>query len=368
LIKVLPASDKKTFREFLHFPFKLYDKNSSWVPPLIKDIRDKFSLKNPFLHHGEVMPFIAKRNGETVGRVTAIHNQAHVDFHGEKTGFFGFFDCINENDVAKTLMGRVVEWVKDKGMTEIRGPMNFSSNEEWGLLIHGFDDPPMVMMPYQFPYYRKLYEHCGLEKARDLYAYIADVPEILPEKVYRVAEIAKKRGIRARPVNTRKFNDEMKIFMNIYNSALEKNWGFIPMTEEEIDHASRQLKPIIVPELTLIAEHNDEPVGFMMFLPDYNYVLKKMKGRLYPFGIFKALLHSRNIRDARLLLLGVKQGFRRRGIDSLLFIEGLKGLKKKGFRRMEFSWILEDNYPVQRIIETMKGRLYKKYRVYECSI
>ena len=368
MIEIFPADNSQSFKEFINLPFKLYNGHPFWVPPLIKDVKGQFSSKNPFFNHAEVMPFIAKLNGETVGRVTAIHNQAHVDFHCEKTGFFGFFDCINDDDVAKALVDQVKGWVKSKGMNIIRGPMNFSSNEEWGMLIDGFDDPPMVMMPYQFPYYRELFEHCGLEKARDLYAYTADVPEILPEKVYRVAEIAKKRGIRVRPVNTRKFNDEMKIFINIYNSAWEKNWGFMPMTEEEIEHAARQLKPIVVPDLTLIAEHNGEPVGFMMFLPDYNYVLKKMKGRLFPFGIFKALLHSRNIRDARLLLFGIKQGFRKRGIDSLLFIEGLKGLKKKGFRRMEFSWILEDNYPVQRIIETMQGKIYKKYRVFECSI
>lgn len=368
MIEVLPADDKKTFREFLNFPFTLYDKNSCWVSPLLKDIKELFSPENPFFIHAEVQPFIARKNGKTAGRITAIYNQAHIDFHGEKSGFFGFFDCIDDSAVAAALSEKVKQWAGEKGMCLLRGPMNFSSNEEWGVLIEGFESPSMVMMPYNYPYYQKLYDECGFAKAKDLFAYIADVPDTFPEKVYRVARIAEKRGIKVRPMNIKSFSGEMRIFKSIYNSAWEKNWGFMPMTDEEIEHTAGQLKPIIVPELTLIAECGEEPVGFMMFLPDFNYVLKKIDGRLLPFGIFRALWHSRNISDARLLLFGIKTGYRRRGVDSLLFMEGLKGLKKKGFKRMEFSWVLEDNYPVQRIIETMNGELYKKYRVYETKI
>jgi len=160
----------------------------------------------------------------------------------------------------------------------------------------------------------------------------------------------------------------MYTFKDIYNSAWEKNWGFMPLSDEEIEYTARKLKTLIIPELTLIGEYKDEPVGFMMFLPDFNYVLKKLNGRLFPLGIFKALWYSRNVKDVRLLLLGIKEGFRKRGVDSLLFIEGLKGLRNKKYKRVEFSWILEDNYPVQRIIEAVGGKIYKKYRVYECKI
>ncbi len=368
MIEVLPADDKRTFKKFLNFPFKLYAKNSHWVPPLLKGIKEQFSPQNPFFKHAEVRPFIANINGETVGRITAIYNQAYIDFHREQAGFFGFFDCIDEIEVARALIERVKQWLGEKGMSLLRGPMNFTSNEEWGLLIEGFDEAPMIMMPYNSPYYQKLLEKNGLIKAKDLFAYIAEVPETLPGKVYRVERIAEKQGIKVRPINLKSFQQEMRIFKDIYNSAWEKNWGFMPLTDDEIEHTAKKLKTIIIPELVLIAEFNNNPVGFIMFLPDVNHVLKKLNGRLFPFGILKALWHSKNIKDARLLLLGIKEGFRRRGVDSLLFIEGLKGLKKKGYKRMEFSWILEDNYAVQRIIETMQGKLYKKYRVYECKI
>lgn len=368
MIEVLPADNKKTFKEFLRLPFKLYAKNPLWVPPLLRDIKEQFSAQNPFFKHAEVAPFIAKLNGDTVGRIAAIYNEAHINFYGEKAGFFGFFDCLDENAVAQALLEKVKVWLGEKGMSLLRGPMNFSSNEEWGLLIEGFDKPPMIMMPYNFPYYQKLFERCGFMKAKDLFAYIIDAPEILSEKVFRVARVAEKHGINVRSINTKSFEKEMSVFKSIYNSAWEKNWGFVPMTDEEIEYMAKKLKPIIIPELVLIAECKGEAAGFIMLLPDFNYVLKGLNGRLFPFGMFKALWYSRKIKNLRLLLLGIKEGYRRRGVDALLFIEGLKGIRKHGYRRIEFSWVLEDNYPVQRIIEMFDGRLYKKYRVYETKI
>lgn len=352
----------------MNFPFRLYSGEPLWVPPLKNDIKEHFSDRNPFFRHAEVMPFIARLDKETVGRIAAVYNRIHVDSHNEKAGFFGYFDCINENAVAGLLIEKVKKWLSEKGMTILRGPMNFSVHEECGLLIEGFDEPPMVMMPYNFAYYQKLLERSGLSKAKDLFAYVSDVMATLPEKVYRVADIARKQGIKIRPINLKSFDEEMKIFKRIYDSAWEKNWGHLPMTDEEIKHMAGKLKPIIVPELVLIAEYGSDPVGFMMLLPDLNYVLRKLNGRLFPFGIFKALWHSKEIQDVRMLLLGIREGFRRRGIDSLLFIEGLRTLHKKGYKRIEFSWVLEDNYPVRRIIENTDGRLYKKYRIYETRI
>lgn len=368
MIEVSHANDKKTFKEFLSFPFQLHSKDPFWVPPLVSDIKEQFSSKNPFFKHAEVAPFIAKVKGKTAGRITAIYNEAHINFYSEKAGFFGFFDCIDETAVAKKLIEEVKQWLRERGVLKLRGPMNFSSNEEWGLLVEGYDSPPMLMMPYNFAYYGTLLEECGLTKAKDLFAYVIDVPEELPQKTSRVASIAEKQGIKVRPINIKSFEEEMSVFKDIYNSAWEKNWGFIPMTDEEIEHMAKKLKPLIIPELALISECNSVPVGLMMLLPDFNFVLKKLGGRLFPLGIFKALWYSRKIKDTRLLLLGIKEGFRRRGVDALLLLEGLKAVKKNGYKRIEFSWILEDNYPVQRIIETVKGRLYKKYRVYETEI
>jgi GNAT superfamily N-acetyltransferase len=250
-------------------------------------------------------------------------------------------------------------------MTIMRGPMNFSTNEECGFLIEGFHNVPMLMTPHNPPYYNDMMEQYGMQKAKDLYAFIYTVKESLPEKVLRVAAIAEKRGVQVRPVDKRKFHEEMLVFKEVYNSAWKKNWGFIPLTDEEMQHLGERLKQIAVPELTLIAEDDGEPVGFMGLLPDFNYVLRHMKGRLNPFTILRALYYSRKITDLRLLLLGIKKEYRNRGVDALLFREGFKGVKSGGYKRVEFSWVLEDNIPVQRIVEMLGGRLYKKYRIYE---
>lgn len=367
-IEVTPANHGRAFREFLYFPFRIYQNNSRWVPPLLRDVKAQFSPENPFFRHAEVMPFIARVNGKTVGRITATYNEAHVNFSKEEAGFFGFFDCIDDPDVAMELIERVKVWLRERGLHLMRGPANFSSNEEWGLLVDGYDEAPMLMMPYNHPYYQGLLEGCGLVKAKDLFAYILEIPEAPPEKVLRIGRLAERQGVRVRPMNIDSFKKEMSIFKEVYNSAWERNWGFIPMTEDEIEYMARRLKPLIIPELTLIAECEGEPVGFMMLLPDFNYVLKRLNGRLFPFGIFKIPLYARQIRDVRLLLLGIKEGFRRRGVDALLLIEGLKGVKRKGYRRVEFSWVLEDNYPVRRLIENASARLYKRYRIYETNL
>jgi len=328
-------------------------------------MREQFSIKNPFFQHAEVEYFLARKSEKTLGRVVSIINRRHIDFHNERAGFFGFFESVNDQEVSRCLLDAVRDALKAKGMTIMRGPMNFSTNEECGFLIEGFHNVPMLMTPHNPPYYNDMMEQYGMQKAKDLYAFIYTVKESLPEKVLRVAAIAEKRGVQVRPVDKRKFHEEMLVFKEVYNSAWKKNWGFIPLTDEEMQHLGERLKQIAVPELTLIAEDDGEPVGFMGLLPDFNYVLRHMKGRLNPVSILKALYYSRKITDLRLLLLGIKKEYRNRGVDALLFREGFKGVKSGGYKRVEFSWVLEDNIPVQRIVEMLGGRLYKKYRIYE---
>jgi len=328
-------------------------------------MREQFSIKNPFFQHAEVEYFLARKSEKTLGRVVSIINRRHIDFHNERAGFFGFFESVNDQEVSRCLLDAVRDALKAKGMTIMRGPMNFSTNEECGFLIEGFHNVPMLMTPHNPPYYNNMMEQYGMQKAKDLYAFIYTVKESLPEKVLRVAAIAEKRGVQVRPVDKRKFHEEMLVFKEVYNSAWKKNWGFIPLTDEEMQHLGERLKQIAVPELTLIAEDDGEPVGFMGLLPDFNYVLRHMKGRLNPVSILKALYYSRKITDLRLLLLGIKKEYRNRGVDALLFREGFKGVKSGGYKRVEFSWVLEDNIPVQRIVEMLGGRLYKKYRIYE---
>lgn len=367
-MEILEVKTKRDLNEFIDLPYSLYKKDRYFVPALKKEIRENFSAKNPFFKNADVRYYIARDKGRTTGRIASVINHRHLKFHKDNSGFFGFFDSINDPAICKALLDRVQTDLRDKGMGIMRGPMNFSTNEECGFLIEGFEEHPMLMTPYNRPYYNDLMESYGMQKAKDLYAFIYEVKDQLPEKVLRVAVIAEKRGLSVRPVDKKRFDDEMRVFKEVYNSAWEKNWGFIPLTDEELNYLGKRLKQIARPELTLIAEDNGMPVGFMGLLPDFNYVLKHMNGRLNPVSVSKAIYYSGRIKDLRLLLLGIKKEYRNRGVDALLFREGFNGIKRGGYKRVEFSWILEDNIPVQRIVEMVGGRLYKRYRIYEKEI
>lgn len=358
----------KGINDFIEFPFRLYSGDTLFSSPLKRDLKKDFSEANPFFKHAKVRFFIVKEDGKTLGRIVSIINTRHIQYHGEKAGFFGFFECINDFEVAKLLLDTVKTELISNDMTIMRGPMNFSTNEECAFLIEGYEFPPIIMTPYNPPYYNDYMERYGMRKAKDLFAFIHDVRERLPEKVLRVAAIAEKRGITVRSVQKESFDSEMLIFKEVYNSAWDKNWGFIPLTDEEIYYLGSKLRDIVVPELVLIAEDNGVPVGFMGLLPDFNQVLRRMQGSLNPLSIVKALYYQRRITDLRLLLLGIKREYRHRGVDALLFREGFKGILKGGYKRVEFSWILEDNIPVQRLVEMIGARLYKRYRIYEMRI
>jgi hypothetical protein len=365
MIEVVEVATQKDLDDFIRFPFSLYAGDPYYVPPLIREIKKQLSAKNPFFHHAEVRYFLAYKEKKIQGRIASIINRHHNEFHHEKTGFFGFFDSVNNQETAAILLDTVAGDLATKGMKSMRGPVNFSMNEECGLLIDGFYTTPMLMTPYNPPYYHHLMECHGMTKAKDLFAYICDIPKQLPGKVLRVADIAEKSGVTVRPVEKKHFVREMKIFQKIYNAAWEKNWGFVPLTDDELLHLAENLKPIIIPEMTLVAEKKHEPVGFLGILPDYNVVLKKMRGRITPLTILKALFYRKKIKDMRLLLLGIKPHCRNRGVDALLFREGFRGSLNNGFQRVEFSWILEDNIPTQRLVDMIGGRLYKKYRIYD---
>jgi hypothetical protein len=365
MTEVIEVTSKRDLNDFISFPLTLYSHDPLYVPPLIREMQKHFSQKNPLFHHAQVRYFVAKKNGVIWGRVVSLINKRHIEFHQENTGFFGFFESVDDLETASALLDRVSVVLKKEGMDTMQGPMSFSTNEECGFLIDGFHSQPLLMTPYNPPYYIDLMEGYGLQKAKDLYAYILDIPDELPQKIHRVADIVAKTGVTVRPVDKKHFDHDMFIFKDVYNSAWEKNWGFIPMTDEELLYLSNNLKPVVVPELTLIAEKNGDPVGFMGMLPDFNVVLKHMKGKTNPLSIIKAFYYAKKIKDLRMLLLGIKNEYRNKGIDALLFREGFKGVKQGGYKRVEFSWILEDNIPVQRLIGMIGGRLYKKYRIYE---
>jgi GNAT superfamily N-acetyltransferase len=367
-LDIKEVRNRKDLERFINLPFRLYAKDPLFVPRLKRELRGQLSEKNPFFRHAEVKYFVAEHNGNCLGRIASVMNRRHLEIHNDSAGFFGFFESVDDPDVSGKLLDAASDDLKARGLKMIRGPMNFSTNEECGILIDGYNSAPMLMTPYNPPYYRRLLESYGMGKAKDLYAYIHTIREAPPEKVSRVAAICERRGIRVRPIDKNRFHQEMLTFKEIYNSAWEKNWGFIPLTDDELSHLGEQLKQIAVPDLTLIAEDRERPVGFLGLIPDFNSVLRHMNGRLTPLTVMKALYYSRRITGLRLLLFGILPEYRNRGVDALLIREGFRGIKKRGYTKVEFSWVLEDNIPVQRIIGLADGILYKTYRIYEKSL
>lgn len=397
-LRVTEATTNQERMQFVKFPWRVYKGDPYWVPPLIGDRKAMFDpKKNPSFEHMEVAFFlasafikrpdmaltpgasIASLDAEVVGTIAAIINHRHNEFHHEQVGFFGFFETINDAQVAAALLDKASAWVAERGMTSIRGPMSFSTNDECGTLIDGFDSSPMLLMTYNPPYYPELIEQAGFGKAMDLFAYFMDFGEArdlgqLPSKLGRVAEKVRKRGeIRLRQMNMKDFRGEVDRFKEIYNHAWEKNWGFIPMTDAEIEHLAQQLKQVIDPDLVWIAEVASGPeqgrvIGVSLTVPDANVVLKQMNGRVNPITILKALYYQRKIKAARVIALGVVEEWRGRGVDALLYYETARSGLAKGYQRGEGSWILENNVMMNRAIQMLGGKVYKCYRIYEKAL
>ncbi len=367
-IKIIEARTKKELHDFIKIPLFIYSNDSLYSPQLIREQIIHFSSANPFFKHAEVRFFIAYKDGKPAGRVASIINYRHIDFHKEDVGFFGFFECINDQNVSSNMLDTVCSISRKRNLKAIRGPMNFSTNEECGFLLEGFDTPPMIMTPYNPPYYNDMMESYGMKKAKDLYAFLQDIPNEIPDKVYRIAAIAEKKGIKTRIINDKKFYSDMFFFREVYNSAWQTNWGFIPLTEGELLYSSKKLKRVIVPEFTILAFDGDKPVGFLGAIPDYNLILNKMKGSLNPLSLIKAIYYSRKITSLRLLLFGISREYRNKGIDALLLRDIFKNLKGTKYKKIEYSWILEDNIPTIRIVEVSEAKLYKRFRIYEKNL
>jgi hypothetical protein len=341
----------------------------AWVPPLLIDLKSRFNPKYPFYEHGEVESYIARdpQTGEILGRVCAVVNGLHNKFHEDKVGFFGFFDCVNDPDVARALLDHAGAFLKSRGLDTIRGPMNFSVNDEIGMLIEGFDTPPVIMMTHNPPYYNTLMEQCGMVKAKDVVAYQMFQGQ-LSERVIRVAEALEKRlPLHIRPFNKHDFWGEVDRILSIYNAAWEKNWGFVPMTDKELKLMAQTLKLVYDPNLVYFAETAEgKPVGFSLALPDVHVLFKQIKnGRLFPTGIFKLLFGLKKIHRARVLLMGVHPDYRFRGIDTVFYYRTYKAGTEAGYNWAEFSWVLEDNEPMNAAALSMGSTPYKKWRIWE---
>lgn len=365
-VEVEPVRGRRALRQFLMLPWRIQGGDPAWVPPLLADQRALLDRrKHPFHEHAEVEYFLAWRNGEVVGRIAAGVNHRHNEFHGERAGFFGFLEFVDDPAVSAALLGAAESWVAGRGLEVCRGPMNFSSNEEWGLLIDGFERPPTIMMTHNPRYYARHLEACGYTKARDLIAYLLDDPALPARLAGAMEKLSRRGGVTIRTLDMRRFDSEVDAIKSIYNEAWERNWGFIPMTDAEFGYMARQLKPVVDPRFCLIAEVRGEPVAFILALPDFNIAIRHANGRLFPFGLLKILWHRREIDQLRVITLGVKPGYRRLGIDTLMCARVWIDAAAAGYRRAECSWILEDNLDMRRPIERMGGRAYKTYRIYE---
>lgn len=357
-------------RKFIDFPYRHYRSDPLWVPPLRRDVATLVSrTDNPFFEHAEVAYLLAERPaGTIVGRIAAIRNDAHGRAQPEEAsvGFFGLFESVDDQAVADALFAAAGAWLRARGLTVMRGPTNFSTNDDCGLLVDGFGTPPVVMMPHNPPYYARLVEQAGFVKVMDLLAYEGGqdtVPARLTQAAPRLAERYK---ITLRPLDPKRFWSDVEQVKRLYNQAWEKNWGFIPMTDAEMNHLARQLKPVVVPDLVVFASIGERAIGFAIAVPDFNVALRgNRSGRLWPLGIFRILWNQRKIRRTRVVTLGVLPEDRHTGADALMYEWLWRHAHALGYPWAESSWILETNTAMRNALERMGFAVYKTYRLYD---
>ena len=367
---VRPISSKHDTIAFIRFLWKVYRNYPAWVPPLMMDRKKLMDqAKNPFYKHSDAEFYLAERDGAVVGRIAAIINHNHNKEHSENIGFFGFFECINDQMVANALFDTAKKYLNEHDVTAMRGPVNPSVNDEIGLLIEGFDLSPTVMMTYNPPYYVDLIENYGFKKVKDLYAYLLDQRKVYTDRFNRAHELVKQRQkISFRTFDMKHFKTEVEKVKEVYNKAWSRNWGAVPMTDEEFDALAADLKQVIVPELVIIAEKEGKAIGFALSLPDINVALKYNKnGHIIP-ALYYLFTKKKEIDLVRILVLGVIPEYLSTGAGAALFYETAINAKKLGYGYGEASWILEDNEPMVKSAEAMQGKITKRYRIYEMSL
>lgn len=371
MVQIKPVESKRDLKNFILFPWKIYAGDPNWVPPLILEMKEKLDTKrNPFFEHASMQLFLAIKDGEIVGRIAAIIDRLHNQVHHEQVVFFGLYESINDQEVAQALLDAASLWGKSQGMTVLRGPMNLSMNDECAFLLEGFDSPPVIMMPYNPPYYIELMDKCGLVKAKDLYAYYMTRDHETAAKVKTIVDRVKEETkFRLRLVNMKQLDEEARKIQLIYNDAWSRNWGFVPWTENEMKHMVKRLKQFADPHLVIFAEDQaNRPIGFAFGLPNYNEILKKLNGRLTPWGIVIFLLNRRRIKGMRAVVFGVVREYQHTGLSYWLYWQLEQNARQRGYEWCEMSWLLEDNVPILRFCESIGGRLYKKYRIYQKEI
>jgi len=368
MITIQRVGNKVDLQRFVMFVFSLYADDKYWVPPLISDQIDFFNpVKNPYYEHSEVELFLAVKDNEVVGRISAHTNTMHNAYHQDKKGFFGFFECIDDTQVASLLFDTVKEWLRGKGCDTMSGPYNFSTNDECGLLVDGFESIPFVMMTHNHHYYNRLYQAYGFKKAMDMYAWYlesAGMPKFLDTVGKRVEQSSL---FEVRCLEKKHLKADIEQVFTIYQSAWQHNWGFVPMTKKEFDHLVHTLLPLIDPQLVFIATCKGKPAGFSVAVPNFNVILQIMKGKKNLLSLLKLLYYRSKLNSLRVVTMGVVDEFLGKGIDSLFYYYTWKTGLAKGYHIGEFSWVLETNTMMNKIARHLGAKIHKTYRIYEQS-
>lgn len=365
-----PEVSRADRKAFLEFPYRLYRDHAFWVPPLRMAERDTFHRTgNPFFRHAAVEHYLARRGSRVVGRIAAIENRLHNETHGDRLGFFGFFDVEPDPEAATALVGAACTWIADRGLDRMRGPVNYSTNDSCGVLVDGFDEPPMILMPYNRPDYDDLLHGAGLETAKDLVALWIGTENEVPARFQRVVGRSLERyGVTLRPIDLSDAAGEIRRLEEVYNRCWADNWGFVPATTAEFEHASKQMKPLLEPDLSAVAEIDAKPVGLSLILRDLNRLLPGTNGHLFPKALVRLLFRLKRVGHVRIVALGVVPEARGRGINEALFLRAMEGARRKGYAGGEAGWILEDNRKMLAPIERVGGRVTKRYRIYERGV
>jgi GNAT superfamily N-acetyltransferase len=370
-IKISEVSTRRDRDAFIKFQWRIYANDPVWVPPLIIERKTFLDRKrHPFYRHGDAALFLARQNGEIVGRIMASNDPNYNSLHQSNVGCFGLFECIDDRNVAAALFEAAVNWLRKKGRTEMMGPIDYSTNYVCGLLIDGFQFAPTILTAHNPPYYRELIEGCGFTKAKDWYAWWFADPAKAVTHLRRFAERVRRRWpVTIRSANLKNIREESRRLRQIYNQAWEKNWGFVPFTEAEFEFMTQEMKPLLVPEFAWIAEIGGEPVGFTLALPDINVLLRDLNGRLtrfgLPIGLIRLLLYKKRVQKGRLIALGVVEKYRRAGIAEMLVLRVMEETMIKRGITGELSMTLEDNFMINRFLEAIGAERYKTYRIFK---
>ena len=368
-ITIQPVETRSQQKRFICLPWRIYQNDPCWLPPLIMSQEELLGFRpHPFYERSKSRSFLVTRGGRDVGRITAIVNAGHIERYNEQRGFFGFFECDDDTAASRALFQAAGDWLHAQGMTSIRGPANPSLNYECGLLIEGFDTPPFFMMTHNRPWYPHLVEDAGFGKIEDMYAFwgaVSMLGTLDPKLTTMVAGVKERFGVTVRPLDRSRFAEEVRMFLQIYNESLGGTWGFVPLTEHEVDHMAASLKFLIAPELALVAEINGKPVGAVFCLLDYNPRIKAIDGRLFPFGFLRLLWNKKAIKRLRAISTNVIPEYQAWGIGLVLMEALAHRFITWGLEEVEFSWVLESNHLSKRTLERGGAIVTKKYRMYQ---